>query len=57
MAANIGTVPLKLSDTKWIRPLEIVLDGFGKDVPPVRKKLPVEMDIQEWLCMKRLEKE
>ena len=56
MASNRGTVPLKLIETKCIRPLEIVLDGFGKYNPPVIKKLPVEVDIPEWLCMKGLEK-
>ena len=57
MASNRGTVPLKLIETKCIRPLEIVLDGFGKYNPPVIKKLPVEVDIPEWLCMKGLEKQ
>ena len=43
MASKRGTVPLKLSETKWKIPPEIVLDGFGKDDPPVRNKLPVEV--------------
>ena len=45
MASNRGTGPQKTSDTKWIGPLEIQLDGSGKDDPPVRKKLPVEANI------------
>ena len=55
VSLNRGTGPLKLIKTKWIIPLEIVLNGFGKYDPPVRKKLPVEVDIPEWLCMKGLE--
>ena len=57
MASNRGTVPLKLSETKLIRPLEIELDGFVKEYPPVRNKLPVESDISDWLLIKGLEKE
>ena len=45
MASNRGDGPLKLIMTKWIRPLEIVLHAFGNYNPPVRKKLPVEVDI------------
>ena len=41
MDSNRGAGQLKLSDTKWIITLEIVLGGFGKDEPPARKKLPV----------------
>ena len=48
MASNRGNGPLKLSNTKYISLLEIVLDGFGKEDPPVRKKLPTELDIPEW---------
>ena len=48
MASNRGTGPLKLSYIKWIRPMGIVMDGFGKKDPPVRKKLPTELDIPEW---------
>ena len=40
-----------MSNTKWIIPLEIVLGGFGNDDPPVRKKLPVKVDIPELLCI------
>ena len=57
MASNRGTRPLKPSDKIWIRPLVKVLDRFGKDDPAVRYKLPVEVDIPEWLCMKGLGKE
>ena len=41
---------------KWIRPIEIVLDGFGKENPLARKKLTVELDITEWLYMQGLGK-
>ena len=51
-----GTGPLKLIKTEWIRPLEIVLGGFGKDDPPVINKLPVEVDIPECLYARGLEK-
>ena len=34
-----------------------MLDGFGKEDTTVRKKLPVEADILEWLCIKGLYKE
>ena len=37
-----------------MRPLEIVLGEFVKDDPPVINKLPVEVDILEWLFMKVL---
>ena len=57
MASNRSNGPQKLINTKWIRPLEIVLNEFGKDYPPVRKKLPVEVYISYWLCMKVLEKD
>ena len=30
----------------------MVLRGFLKDGPPLREKLPVEVDIPEWLFMK-----
>ena len=55
MDSNMGTGLLKLSETKWIIPVEIVLGGFGKDEPPARKKISLEVDIPEWLCMKLLE--
>ena len=57
MASNRVTGPLNLSMRKWIRPLEIVFNGFWKDDTPLIKKLPVEVGIPEWLCMKGLEKE
>ena len=56
MASNRGTGPLKLSEKKWLRPLEIVIDGSEKDDPPVRNKLSLEVEISEWLYMKGLEK-
>ena len=37
----------KIGKTKRSRPLEIVLYGFGNENPPVRKKLPAEVDIPE----------
>ena len=49
MASNRGNGPLKLSNTKYISLLEIVLDGFGKKDPPVRNKLLVEVYILRWL--------
>ena len=55
MASDIVTVPLKLSEKKWIRPLEIVIGGFGKDNPTVRKKLLVEVGIPEWLYIQGFE--
>ena len=57
MDSNRGTGPLKLRYIKLIRPLEIVFNGFGKAYLPVRKKLPVEVDITYWLCIKVLENE
>ena len=53
---NGVTGSLKLSKTKWIRPLEITFNEFRKHNPPVRKKLPMQLGIHEWLCMKVLEK-
>ena len=43
MASNIGTGQINLIYTKWIRKLETVLDILGKDGPPSRKKIPVEV--------------
>ena len=40
-----------MSEIKWITPVEIVLDIFVNDGPPVRKKLLLELNIPEWLCM------
>ena len=57
MALNRIIGPLKLSEEKCIIPIEIVIDGFGIYNPPVRKKLSVEVGIQEWFFMKGLEKE
>ena len=57
MASNTGTGPLKLGETKLIRPLEIVIDGFGKYNLLLKKKLPVEVDIPYCLCMKFFEKD
>ena len=56
IALNIGTGPLKTSKKKWSIPLEIVLDGFGKEKSPDRKKVRVEVDIPKWLCTKGSEK-
>ena len=47
---------IKLSKRKWIRPLEIVHDGFSKEDLLVRKKLPVLVDITEWIRIKGLKK-
>ena len=55
--SNKGIVPLKPINKTFIRPMEIVMDGFGEDYPPVRKKLPMVVYIPEWLLMKGLEKE
>ena len=54
MASNKGNEPLKLSETKCISTLEIVLYGFGKYDPLIRNKLAVGVAITEWLCMKVL---
>ena len=54
MDSNRGTFQLKLSETKWIKTLETVMDISGKDDPPARNKLPEEVDIPEWLCTKVL---
>ena len=45
MASIRGSGPLKLGKKKLIRPIEIVLYGFGRDDPPVRNKIPVEVYI------------
>ena len=36
--------------TKFIPRLSQMIDGFRKEDPPVRKKLPVEVDVPELLC-------
>ena len=57
MALKRGTGTLKLSKKKCIRQLEIVLHKFGKEDPPARKKIPVELDVHTYLCIEGLEKE
>ena len=47
MDLNRGTGTQKISENKFIRPLEIVIDGFWKGDPTVRNELPVEVDIPE----------
>ena len=53
-ASNRGTGQLKLMKKKLIRPLEIVLDVFGKEDILVRNKLLVEVEITECFFMKGL---
>ena len=57
MDENIGNGHLKLSKNIWTMLLEKVLDRFGMDDPPVRKKLLVEVDIPEEICTKDTVKE
>jgi hypothetical protein len=46
-----NTNPTKVEGgTKFIPRLSQMIDGFRKEDPPVRKKLPVEVDVPELLC-------
>ena len=46
-----NTNPSKVDgSTKFIPQLSQMIDGFRKEDPPVRKKLPVEVDVLELLC-------
>ena len=50
------TLPYKWLKTDYLN-IEIVLDMFLKDNPPMIMKPPVEVEIPEWFCMKGLGKE
>ncbi|KAL7458421.1 hypothetical protein ACHAWC_009998 [Mediolabrus comicus] len=38
------------ASTKRLFPLQVMLDGWRKDEPPTTKKLPVEVDVPEYLA-------
>ena len=57
MDSNRGTGLIKISETTFIRTLEIVLYVFGKDNSPEKEKQQVEVEIPKWLCMKGFYKE
>ena len=40
---------MKPNDGKFIPCLSEMLDGFAKDDGPVKKKMPVEVDVPEWI--------
>jgi hypothetical protein len=45
-----NTHPTKIAGSeKLLLRLQQILDGFRKDDPPTRKKLPVEADVPEFL--------
>lgn len=50
LARNVN--PTKVDgSTKLLPRLAQMIDGFRKEDPPVRKKLPVEVDVPEIMCM------
>ena len=50
LATNKNPTKVEGSD-KFLPRISQMLDGFRKDDPPTLKKLPVEVDVPELLCM------
>lgn len=50
IALAINKQPLKVSGTKaWLPKIQMTLDGWEKEDPPTEKKMPVEVDVPEYL--------
>ena len=53
IAMDTGTNPLQVAGTdKLLPPLKMVLDGWGKEDDPVKKKLPVGADVPRQMVKK-----